>query len=63
MSGVDIDAEGTALLITDPQVDFLKPESVVWDKIGETVEENAVALSNEVTSLSAIGDTRGRRPL
>lgn len=29
-------------LITDPQVDFLTPDSVVWDKIGETIEENAV---------------------
>ncbi|WP_338727432.1 cysteine hydrolase [Haladaptatus sp. DJG-WS-42] len=34
--------ERTVLLITDPQVDFLKPESVVWDHIGETVEENNV---------------------
>lgn len=42
MAEVDLDSERTALLITDPQVDFLKPESVVWDKVGETVEENAV---------------------
>ncbi|WP_435066333.1 cysteine hydrolase family protein [Halobaculum sp. EA56] len=42
MSDVTIDPERTALLITDPQIDFLKPESVVWDKVGETVEENAV---------------------
>ncbi|WP_336360952.1 cysteine hydrolase family protein [Haladaptatus sp. ZSTT2] len=34
--------ERTVLLITDPQVDFLKPESVVWDHVGETVEENNV---------------------
>lgn len=39
---VSITPERTALLITDPQVDFLKPESVVWDHVGETVEENAV---------------------
>lgn len=37
-----IDPNDTAVVITDPQVDFLKPESVVWDKVGETVEENAV---------------------
>ncbi|OYR40605.1 cysteine hydrolase [Halorubrum sp. Ib24] len=37
-----MDADSTAVLITDPQIDFLKPESVVWDKVGETVEENAV---------------------
>jgi nicotinamidase-related amidase len=42
MTGVDIDPDRTAVLITDPQIDFLKPESVVWDKVGETVEANAV---------------------
>jgi len=42
MSEITIDADDTALLVTDPQIDFLKPESVVWDKVGETVEENAV---------------------
>lgn len=42
MSEIQIDPERTGVLITDPQVDFLKPESVVWDKVGETVEENAV---------------------
>lgn len=42
MAEIELDPNSTALLITDPQVDFLKPESVVWDKVGETVEENAV---------------------
>jgi len=42
MSELKIDADSTAVLITDPQIDFLKPESVVWDKVGETVESNAV---------------------
>ena len=42
MTDVEIDADSTALLITDPQIDFLKPDSVVWDKVGETVEQNAV---------------------
>jgi len=42
MGELEIDADSTAVLITDPQIDFLKPESVVWDKVGETVEENAV---------------------
>ncbi|GAB6879367.1 cysteine hydrolase [Halorubrum gandharaense] len=42
MSELELDADSTAVLITDPQIDFLKPESVVWDKVGETVEENAV---------------------
>lgn len=42
MSELDLSADDTAVLITDPQIDFLKPESVVWGKVGETVEENAV---------------------
>lgn len=42
MSEVELKSDNTVVLITDPQVDFLKPESVVWDKVGETVEENAV---------------------
>ena len=42
MSTVPIDSTNTALLITDPQVDLLKPDSVIWGEIGETVEENAV---------------------
>jgi len=42
MTELNIDSERTAVLITDPQIDFLKPESVVWDKVGETVEENGV---------------------
>jgi len=42
MSDVTIDTETTAVLFTDPQVELLTPDSVVWDVIGETVEENAV---------------------
>lgn len=42
MSNVTIDAATTAVLFTDPQIDLLTSESVVWDMIGETVEENAV---------------------
>ena len=42
MSDIEIDSENTALLFTDPQVDALKPEGVMWDKVGETVEENNV---------------------
>lgn len=42
MADVDITSDSTALLITDPQVDFLKPDSVVWDEIEGTVEDNDV---------------------
>jgi nicotinamidase-related amidase len=39
---MDINPERTALVIVDPQVDFLSPESVVWDLVGEQVERNRV---------------------
>jgi nicotinamidase-related amidase len=39
---MDINLERAALVIVDPQVDFLSPESVVWDLVGEQVEKNNV---------------------
>ena len=39
---MDINPERTALVIVDPQVDFLSPQSVVWDLVGEQVEKNRV---------------------
>lgn len=39
---MEIDPERTALVIVDPQVDFLSPESVVWDLVGGEVEKNRV---------------------
>ena len=39
---MQINAEHTALVIVDPQVDFLSPQSVVWDLVGEQVEKNKV---------------------
>ena len=42
MGDINIDTENTALLFTDPQVDALKPEGVMWDKVGDTVKENNV---------------------
>ena len=42
MSDVTIDASSTGVLFTDPQIDLLTPDSVIWDRIGESVEENAV---------------------
>ncbi len=37
--GFEID-EHTAVLITDPQVDFLSPEGVTWGVVGKNVTEN-----------------------
>ncbi len=38
--GVDIVPGRTALLITDPQNDFLSPKGVAWGVVGESVTEN-----------------------
>ena len=38
--GMTIDPERTALLVTDPQNDFLSPDGVTWGLVGENVVEN-----------------------
>ena len=38
--GMTIDPSRTALLITDPQNDFLSPEGVMWGVVGESVVKN-----------------------
>ncbi len=38
--GMNIEAGRTALLITDPQNDFLSPEGVTWGVVGKSVTEN-----------------------
>ncbi len=38
--GMEIDLERTALVITDPQNDFLSPEGVTWGVVGRNVTEN-----------------------
>ena len=36
----DINQENLALVITDPQNDFLSPEGVTWGVVGESVVKN-----------------------
>jgi nicotinamidase-related amidase len=38
--GMVIDPQRTAVLITDPQNDFLSPDGVTWGVVGESVTEN-----------------------
>jgi nicotinamidase-related amidase len=38
--GMEIDLGNTALVITDPQNDFLSPEGVTWGVVGASVESN-----------------------
>ena len=37
---MEVDPSNTALVITDPQNDFLSPEGVTWGMVGESVTEN-----------------------
>ncbi len=37
--GMKIDAKRTALVITDPQVDFLSPKGVAWGVVGQNVKD------------------------
>ena len=51
--GMTIDPERTALLITDPQNDFLSPDGVVWGVVGESVTENNTVENIETLFISA----------
>ena len=37
---MDVNARDTALVITDPQNDFLSPDGATWGLVGESVEAN-----------------------
>lgn len=50
--GLKVDKQNTALLITDPQNDFLSPEGVTWGVVGESVTEN-----NTVSNLEQLFKT------
>jgi len=38
--GFDITTDDTAIVITDPQNDFLSPEGVTWGVVGQSITEN-----------------------
>ncbi len=50
--GLIIEPGRTALVITDPQNDFLSPEGVTWGVVGASVEAN-----NTVANIQALLDT------
>ena len=39
-SGFELDLEHAALVITDPQIDFLSPDGVSWPVFGDSIREN-----------------------
>jgi nicotinamidase-related amidase len=44
---MDIDPGTTALVVTDPQNDFLSPDGVTWGLVGASVEENGTVANIE----------------
>jgi nicotinamidase-related amidase len=38
--GFHLDVGRAALVITDPQVDFLSPQGAIWDAVGQSVDAN-----------------------
>ena len=45
--GMKIDLSRTALVVIDPQIDFLSPEGVSWDVFGKSiVEHDAVSYTH-----------------
>lgn len=53
--GMQIDKSNTALLITDPQNDFLSPDGVTWGVVGESVTENNTVANIESLFKAAKG--------
>ncbi len=47
--GMEIDPQRTAIVITDPQNDFLSPDGVTWGVVGASVTEN-----NTVANIEAL---------
>ena len=54
---MEIRAEDTALVVTDPQNDFLSPEGVTWGLVGESVRENQTV--EHIATLFTTAKSRG----
>jgi nicotinamidase-related amidase len=51
-SGFALDLEHAALVITDPQIDFLSPDGVAWPVFGDSIRDN-----NAVAHIGELLDT------
>ena len=48
-----VDLSNTALVITDPQIDFLSPDGVAWGVVGASVEQHGVVSNLERLMVAA----------
>ncbi len=51
--GLEVDRERTALVITDPQNDFLSPDGVTWGLVGKSVTANGTVANIEALMKTA----------
>lgn len=51
--GLAVDVQRTAVVITDPQNDFLSPEGVTWGLVGNSVQANGTVKNIEILMKSA----------
>ncbi len=49
----EVDLKNTALVVTDPQVDFLSPDGVTWGVVGESVKEQQTVRNIEKLFIAA----------
>jgi nicotinamidase-related amidase len=54
---MEIRVEDTALVVTDPQNDFLSPQGVTWGLVGESVRENGTV--EHIAALFTTAKARG----
>ena len=60
---IEVNRENTALLITDPQNDFLSPEGATWDMVGESVTKNGTVENIEARKPVGFGSYRGQHDM
>jgi nicotinamidase-related amidase len=57
VSGFALDLQHAALVVTDPQIDFLSPEGVSWPVFGDSIRDNdAVAHIGELFHAAKLAD-------
>lgn len=54
VTGFEIESGRTAVVLTDPQRDFLHPEGVAWGAVGESVTENNTVANMEALMNAAV---------
>ena len=56
---MEVDLSNTALVITDPQIDFLSPEGVTWKVVGASVEKHGTVanIGRLLDAAKAVGMT------